>query len=213
MELAMCSSAATVSSEVVEVPANGGPQTVVYNPVTGAGPTSSPVGLALDAAGDLFIADVGLTTSRGGSGRLHKQRLPSHDRQKLATAPQSVAVDAAGDVFVSDTTLEQVVEVPAGCTSSACQASCTPGNCADRVANGIVSLGAAVDAAGDIFIANAHASQVVEVNRVIAAIVELCRSPMTGSASADSPQAVSVQNVGNQPLTGSLTPDLDSELC
>ncbi|MGB9232275.1 MAG: kelch repeat-containing protein, partial [Terracidiphilus sp.] len=190
--------------EVVEVPANGGPQTVVYNPVTGAGPTSSPVGLALDAAGDLFIADVGLTqvvevpagcTSSGCQVTIGRNW----------GAPQSVAVDAAGDVFVSDTTLEQVVEVPAGCTSSACQATCTPGNCAIVVANGIVSLGAAVDAAGDIFVANAHASRVVEVNESLPPSLNFALTS-TGSTSTDSPQAVSVQNIGNQTLTGALTP-------
>ncbi|MFZ0305416.1 MAG: PASTA domain-containing protein, partial [Terracidiphilus sp.] len=195
-------------SEVVKVPANGGPQTVVYNPVTGSGPASHPIGLAVDAAGDLFIADGGLqqvVEVPAGCTTSGCQVSIGSNWQ----LPQSVAVDAAGDVFVSDTTLEQVVEVPAGCTSSACQASCTPGSCAVVVANGIVSLGATVDTGGDIFIANAHASQVVEVTRLLPPSFNFALTNV-GSTSADSPQLVSVQNVGNQLLAGSLVPSLGS---
>jgi hypothetical protein len=41
--------------------------------------------------------------------------------------PFGVAVDAAGDVYIADTYNFQVVEVPAGCTSSACQTTVATG--------------------------------------------------------------------------------------
>src|SRR5262249_53596817 len=114
---------------VAEVPANGGPQKVVYSP----GPSSNPVGLAVDGAGDLFVADFGL-----------KQvvKLPAGCTSSSCQItvgngwdlPEAVAVDAAGNVFVADEA-PKVVEVPAGCTSSACQIT----------VSGILAFGLAVD--------------------------------------------------------------------
>ena len=178
--------------EVVEIPAgctSTACQTVVYNPVTTPPASSNPVGLAVDAAGDLFIADYGLAkvvevpagcTSSGcqitvGSGW---------------SEVESVSVDAAGDVFVADAGLDKVVEVPAGCTSSSCQTT---------VMSGIQSFGATVDAAGDVFIPDYNNSRVVEINRSQPPALSFAATDV-GSASSDSPQSVSIQNIGNQTL-------------
>ena len=71
------------------------------------------------------------------------------------SGPNVVAVDGAGDVFIGDTGNNRVVEVPAYCTSSACQII---------VATGLNSPeGVAVDGAGDVFISDTHNNRVVEV--------------------------------------------------
>jgi sugar lactone lactonase YvrE len=110
----------------------------------------NPRGMATDAAGDLFIAD------------------PSNERLLMRAAngttttvgtlgfPQDVAVDGAGDLFVADTGLQEVVEIPAGCFSAACQVSVYNPPAADPVAM-------ALDGQGDLFIADSSAGGVIEV--------------------------------------------------
>src|SRR5580698_1112240 len=89
--------------EVVEIPAGGGTQTVVYP----ASPNSNsvPGGVAVDAAGDLFVADSGLKTvvelPAGGGAQI--------PFGGLWISPTSVAVDAAGDVYVTDNGLTEAV--------------------------------------------------------------------------------------------------------
>ncbi len=69
--------------------------------------------------------------------------------------PAAVAVDTAGDVFIADTVNNRVVELPAGCTSSACQTTLVSGLNAPQ--------GVAVDRSGDVFIGDTHNNRVVEV--------------------------------------------------
>jgi hypothetical protein len=81
---------------VFEIPANGGPQFTLYNP-----PGNSLGGMAVDAAGDLFVTDSGLH---------HVVEIPAGCttagcQTLIGTGwsdPQDVAVDAAGDVIVAD---------------------------------------------------------------------------------------------------------------
>jgi sugar lactone lactonase YvrE len=178
--------------EVVEVPANGGAQTVVYSP----GGSSNPIGLAADAAGDLFIADYGLhevveVPANGGA------------QTTIGTGwsqPEAVAVDAAGDVFVADEA-PKVVEVPAGCiNNSACQITIS----------GTYAYGVAVDGKGNVYIPDRSGSapynnadntnnQVIEINKAQPPSLTFADT-YEGSTSSDSPQTVSVQNVGNATL-------------
>src|SRR6202451_1509599 len=112
---------------------------------------SSPNGVALDAAGDVFIADTGnnrvVEVPAAGGAPITIGSGLSH--------PSGVAVDAAGDVFIADTGTNQVVEVPAG------------GGPQTTVGTGLSNpSGVAVDAAGDVFIADTGNNQVVEVPSV-----------------------------------------------
>jgi hypothetical protein len=175
--------------EVVEVPAHGGAQTVVYSP----GTASNPVGLAVDGAGDLFVADFGLKTVAevpAGCATSSCQIALGGGWQQ----PDSVSVDAAGDVFVADFGLNEVVEVPTGCIGTACEIV---------VASGIQTVAAAVDWAGDVFIPNEGTNQLIELTRSQPASLSFALTNV-GSTSSDSPQAITVQNIGNATLTGSL---------
>ncbi len=60
-----------------------------------------------------------------------------------------------------------------------------------------------MDAAGDVFVVEGSTNQVVELRRSLPPTLSFALTNL-GIASADSPQAVSVQNVGNKPLTGSV---------
>jgi hypothetical protein len=56
---------------------------------------------------------------------------------------EGVAVDGAGDVFIADSGNDRVVELPAGCTSSACQVTAL---------SSIIARAVAVDKTGDLFV-------------------------------------------------------------
>ena len=71
--------------------------------------------------------------------------------------PQGMAEDGAGDLFIADNNLNQVVEVPAGCTTSSCQLNVpNPLSLSSQ-------LGVAVDGAGDLFIGDFEENKVAEV--------------------------------------------------
>jgi sugar lactone lactonase YvrE len=172
----------TKNNRAVEVPANGG------NPIIVGVGLNIPSGLAVDAAGDLFIADT-------GNHRVVKVANGTQTQvNNTLTSPSALAVDAAGDVFIADSSHNTVVEVTPGGVQTT--VSSTPG--------AAQPYAVALDATGDVFIANSNvvSNQVVEINRS-----QLSLSFATtnvNSTSSDSPQLVSVQNVGNQPLTGLL---------
>ena len=89
---------------MVEVPAGGGPQTTV-----GTG-LNAPRGVAVDAAGDVLIADSDnnrVVEVPAGGG-------PQTTIGSGLTGPEGVAVDPAGDVFIAAYGDGRVVEVPAG---------------------------------------------------------------------------------------------------
>ena len=175
---------ASFNGEVLEVPVNGGAQTVLYGP---AG--SHPVGIAVDAAGDLFIADVGLKTVvevPAGCTTASCQSLVGSGWNQ----PNDVAVDAAGDVFVSDAGLQQIVEVPAGCGVANCQIALT---------NGIISAAVAVDAVGNVYADDLSTNSIVEVNRSQIPVFNFATTNV-GTTSSDSPKSTVLQNIGNQTL-------------
>ena len=176
----------TNNSRVVEVPAGGGAQTTV-----GSG-LNQPYGVAVDGAGDVFIADTlnsrvvevpagGGTQTTVGSG---------------LNRPYGVAVDGAGDVFIVDQGNSSVVEVPVG------------GGAQTTVDSGLNQpTGVAVDGAGDVFIANHNNGLVVEVQRSQPPSLSFAATAV-GNTSTDSPQSVTVQNIGNQ-LLDAVAPGLN----
>ncbi len=121
-----------------------GPGTQTTVPASGL---QYPVGVALDGAGDIFIADyvaadVVEVTPGGVQTTVPAAGLGS---------PVGVAVDGAGDVFIADLDLSHVVEV-------------TPSGVQTSVGSGLGSpIGVAVDGADNVFIADQGNTQVVKV--------------------------------------------------
>ena len=87
---------------------------------------TSPTGLAIDGAGNLYIADngnqairrvtssgSGVSTVAGGNGAGYSGDGGSATAAKLS-GPYGVSVDASGDIFIADTTNNVVREVTAG---------------------------------------------------------------------------------------------------
>lgn len=106
---------------------------------------SGPSGVAVDATGDVFIADF--------QNNRVVEVLPSGTQQTLISglnSPTGVAVDSAGDVFVADTMNNRVLELAPSGTQT--------------IGSGLSHPeGVAVDATGDVFIADTDNCRVVEV--------------------------------------------------
>ena len=170
-----------VDSRVVEVPAGGGAQITV-----GSG-LLYPSGVAVDGMGDVFITDTDhnrVVEVQAGGGA--QTTVPTNG----LLLPEGLAVDGAGDVFIADTGNSRVVEVPAG------------GGAQTTVANGNIDAegpwDVAVDVAGDVFIAGSGNKPLFEVQRSQPPALSFAS---TAVGSTSTPQSVTVQNVGNQPLT------------
>jgi sugar lactone lactonase YvrE len=214
----------TLNSRVVELPANGGSQTTIGSGLSG------PIGVAADGAGNIFITDSGtnelVEVPNGGSsqtvlgsglyhptgvavdgegnvfvadtGNSQVVEIPAGGGPQTTVGsgfnnPAGVAVDGAGNVLIADTGNGQVVEVPAGGGAQFTLLS-SP--------NISTPYGMAVDGAGDVFVADAGNNQVVEVERSQPPTLSFA-STVTGNTSTDSPQSVTIQNIGNKPLVAS----------
>ena len=142
---------------------------------------------AVDAAGDVYFLDAGtelvLKVTPGGVQSTVPISIPGEGN--------GVAVDAAGDVFVSDQINNVVLEVSPGGVQTTVPTS------------GLhIPAGLAVDAVGNVYIADNGQTLVYEVNR---SQLPSLNFPLTNAGSSSGVLAVSLQNVGNQPLTGTLS--------
>ena len=118
---------------------------IVVTPI-GSG-FSYPFGVAVDAAGDVFVANTG--------NNAVKEVLPNGTITPIGSGfstPEGVAVDAAGDVFVANYGNSAVKEV-------------LPNGTITPTGSGFSSpQGVAVDAAGDVFVADAENNRAVELS-------------------------------------------------
>ncbi|QIX53926.1 serine/threonine-protein kinase PknD [Rhodococcus sp. DMU1] len=178
-----------------------------------------PVGVAVNAAGDLFVADSNNNrVLRLAAGSDTQEVLPFTDLDH----PSGVATNAAGDVFVTDTRNNRVLELTAGTTTQtvlpfpdlggpAGVAVSDAGHLfvADNNNNRIVALpadaanpqvlpfadlhgpvGVAVNAAGDLFVTDTDNNRVVFLS---AGATEQTVLPFTGLAS---PTGVAADSTG-----------------
>jgi NHL repeat len=130
---------------------------------------SGPGGLAVDAAGDIFIADtednavreiktngnIVLIAGNGNEGNTGNGGLAT---AATLDSPQSVAVDASGDVFIADTYNNEIREVTPGGTISLFAGNGTAGYSGDNGPATAAQLtspsGVAVDSLGNVYIAD-----------------------------------------------------------
>ena len=176
------------TGDIITVAGNG---TAGYSgddgPATAA-ELNDPNGVAVDSAGDLFIADCGQQRGpRGGQGdrRHHHRRRQRHRRlqrrqrtrhRRRAQRPHGVAVDSAGDLFIADTdnnVIREVVKATgdiitvAGNGTAGYSGDNGPATAAELNGPGRV----AVDSAGDLFIADGDNNVVREVTPAVTVTV------------------------------------------
>ncbi len=147
-----------------------------------------PEGVAVDGVGNVYIADTfnDRVVKETLSGGAYTQSIIV----SALNAPGGVAVDGVGNVYIADTFNNRLVKA-------------TPSNGAYTqsivVTNGInLPRGVAVDGAGDVYVADTEDSQIVKAT-VATGPTLILASTVVGKISA--PQAVTVTNLGNLPIT------------
>ena len=130
-------------------------------------PLGSPQGTALDAAGDLYVADAaadevleitpaGTLSILAGTGTAGAPT-PGPAGASRLNGPTGVAVDSAGDVYIADTGNHEVETVTTGGTLSIVAGTGTAGAPVAGTATGSPlggPAGLALDAVGDLYIAD-----------------------------------------------------------
>jgi hypothetical protein len=178
---------------VDEVPWTGsGYGTLVTLPFTGL---NSPNGVAVDANGDVFCADtfnhrvLELPHTSSGFGA-------QITVATVATQPYSLALDGSGDIYVAEqggAAGGAVVQIP--WTGSAYGA---PVNL-NVSGLGYGAWGVATDGAGNVVVGGGLAGTVFRLDRADPPALSFAATTV-GSTSSDSPQTVTVQNIGNATL-------------
>ncbi|HWZ50949.1 MAG TPA: putative Ig domain-containing protein [Granulicella sp.] len=185
----------TAHQKLVKLPWTGsgyGAATIVLGSSSG----TSPTGVAVDGNGNLYIA----------SGLSHTlTELASNGSQTtLATnvTANSVAVDGSGDVYYSDGNAGSVTKLP--WTGSAF------GSPVLLMSTGLAAPdGLAVGSAGDVYVVNNTSKTVVKID--VSAPPSLSfASTKVGATSTDSPQTVTLTNIGNAGLTFESSPSLSA---
>jgi len=188
-------------TQVVEAPSGGGLAKAI------APGLRLPTGVAVDGAGDVFIAD-------GGNNRVVE--VPASGGAAIPfdptvnglglNLPEGVAVDGSGDLFIADAGNGRVVEIPAGGGEPIA---------IDPVVNGLGlsvpvyyptynfsgTLFIAVDAAGDLFIADTNNNRVVEAPAGGGAAIAI--DPVVNGLGLSAPAGIAVDGTGNLFITDS----------
>jgi sugar lactone lactonase YvrE len=151
---------------------------------------SSPSGIVVDSAGDIFIAD---TVS--GSGRIVEVNaqgtasvLTISGLSPALGSLSGIAIDGAGNLYIADTSNTRVVKV----TSSGAGSVFSTGSVTLTAPHGV-----AVDQSGDLFISDgtSGSSRIVEVTSGGSAAA-LTINVSSGSASLSSPEGLAVDVSG-----------------
>ena len=139
----------------------------------------NPVGVAVDDAGDLFIADAGnnrirkvdsngIITTVAGNGSAGFSGDGGSATNAACSYPVGVAVDDVGDLFIADAGNNRIREVDSNGTINTVAGNGTSGYSGDGgpAINAACSYpyGVAVDHTGDLFIADLGNSRIREVN-------------------------------------------------
>jgi len=181
---------------------------------------STPNGVAVDADGNLYIADLyndrvrkvdtnGIITTFAGAvpGSFSGDGGPAN--QAGLFDPMGVAVDAAGNVYIADSDNNRIRKVDASGKITTVAGNGTDGFSGDNVNATQTGLGApsavAIDAAGNIYIADTlnHRIRKVDAQGIITTIAGTGPAGYKGDsglatqAELDTPESIAVDRAGN----------------
>ncbi len=182
---------------------------------------SDPQGVARNAAGELFIADSsnhrirkysgGILTTLAGNGAAGFAGDGGPASAALVNSPRGIAVDGAGNITFVDALNNRVRRIDALTGNiSTIAGSGTSGSCCDNGpasgANIVAPSGTAVDASGNLLIAESGGHAIRRVDAATQVITTVAGSGVPGfsgdggvpaAASLNSPGAVAVDGSGN----------------
>ena len=139
---------------------------------------NNPVGMALDPAGNLYIADItnnrirkvtsgGTISTYAGSGSFGFSGDGGPATAAQLNVPVGVALDPAGNLYIADQGNSRIRKVTPGGTISTYAGTDTPGFSGDggpaTAAQLNVPVGVAVDPAGNLYIADSGSSRIRKV--------------------------------------------------
>lgn len=146
---------------------------------------SQPKQIAVDAKGNLYVADEGL-------GKVLEYAVGSSSAVSVGTglaAPTGVAVDGTGSVYIGDS--GSIYEVPA-------QAGTLNSSAQSTLATGLgSSLNLAIDGAGNLYIADKDKAQIVKLSTPTVASTILANTSVTVGSGFTAPTAIAVDGSGN----------------
>jgi sugar lactone lactonase YvrE len=134
---------------------------------------TAPSGIAVDAAGTLYVADQGnnrirkiapngVVTTLAGSGV--KGLRDGTGTEARFNAPMGLAVDASGNVFVADANNNRIREItPAGVVTSLAGSSVGNRDGSNAGARFELPTGVAVDASGNVYVADADNNRIRKI--------------------------------------------------
>lgn len=179
------------------------------NGVATSGQISSPAGIAVDSAGNIYIGDTGnsrlrkigggtITTFQGtGSATYGGDGGPVTNAQ--FTSPQTVVFDGSGNRYISDSGSHRIRKVDSNGTITTIAGTGVAGFSGDNgpAVNAQINtpLGIALDASGNIYIADGNNNRVRKVN-ITTGIMTTVAGDGTGSFGGDNGPATSAQIFG-----------------
>ncbi|MGA9672237.1 MAG: SBBP repeat-containing protein [Terracidiphilus sp.] len=157
------------------------------------GGTLSSQSIAVDASGNVYVANGNVVEMPPGCASSSCVTTLGVGGGSLNAF--GIAVDASGNVYFSDTSYNGVKEIPPGCMSSSCITT-LPGGFPSP-------FGIALDGSGNVYVVNYLLSQINAVMKLDRADPPSLSFAATavGSTSTDSPQTVTLANIGNEALT------------
>ena len=156
-------------------------------------PTSSlncPAGIAVDGHGDVYFVDSGnnrVLEEILSTGTYAESVIPT----SALNQPLSIAVDSSGNIYVGDSGNNRILkEVPSAGKYTEETVSSSTLNFPDSIA---------VDGSGNVYIADAGNDRILKEDFADPPILNFANTT-PGSTSSDSPQTITVENVGNATL-------------
>ena len=196
------------TGDITTVAGDGGQGYSGDNGPATAAELNFPVGVAVDSVGDLFIADSGndrirevvkatgdIITVAGNGNDVYSGDNGAATAAGLNT-PDGVAVDSAGDLFIADTGNRRIREVVKATgdiiTVAGNGTGGTSGDNGPATAAELNPTGLAVDAAGDLFIADSGNFRIREVVKATGDIITVAGNG-TGGTSGDNGPATAAE--------------------
>ena len=166
-----------------------------------------PQAVAVDGAGNVFVPDTGnaalyeIEAGTGGNAPGAVSSSSTVVTVRSGGAPSSVAVDGAGDVFVVDGISSLVYEIEAGTGGNAAGAVSSSSTMVTVGSGFYLPRGVALDAAGDVFVADwgNHAVKEIEAGTGgnAAGVVSSSSTVVTLGSGFSAPADLAVDGVGN----------------